>query len=485
MALHLGRDIVAGDPTHCGGGRGRALAAAMLVLASPVAAGEPAPAPAAPATGEGAIVLDPISVEGASERQNAVQSPPGFVATQSSVGTKTDTPVLEIPQSVSVITRDQLTVRNVQSDPQALLYTPGVWAQPFGGDQNQNNPFFVIRGFTSAFGGSYVDGLVSPVNYRYEPFGIERFDVFRGPTSTLYGQSDPGGLVNRVSRRPPGEFEAELQAQAGSYERAQAAFDLGGPVDPNGRLLYRLTALQRDADAPIDYRFGQDAPDERQYIAPAATVNFGSNTSLTLLGNYLQDKVGQEAVFRKEDGDLSHIGLNQGDYGNVDYEHEMLGYAFQSRPLEWLELRQNFRYAHMDTSRVSFFQGVTDPTTTTVERFLDGFEEDRRDITADTQLQGDVRAGPLTHTLLGGLDYQHLRDRVTFSSGLAPSLNYRDPDYDQPVGDVFPLHQRALPERELRRPPAGPAEAGRLHPHHGCAPRLGQGHDRRPPGRER
>src|SRR5262249_17928345 len=132
---------------------------------------------------EGAVRLDPIGVEGAAEPQNALQSPQGFVATQSSIATKTDTPLLETPQSISVVTRDEMDIRNAQSDAQVLLYTPGVWAQPFAGDQNQSNPFYYIRGFSSAFGGSYVDGLVSPVNYRYEPFGLERVDIFRGPTS--------------------------------------------------------------------------------------------------------------------------------------------------------------------------------------------------------------------------------------------------------------------------------------------------------------
>ena len=107
-----------------------------------------------------------------------------------------------MPQSISVVTRDELTNRNVQTDPQALFYTPGIWSQPFGGNQNLNNPFFVIRGFQSAFGGSYVDSLVSSVNYHYEPFGIERYDILRGPSSSLYGQADPGGLVNRISKRP-------------------------------------------------------------------------------------------------------------------------------------------------------------------------------------------------------------------------------------------------------------------------------------------
>ena len=213
--------------------------------------------PVASNTG-GAIQLDPITVETSAIGQNALTSPPGFVATQSSVATKTDTPILETPQSISVVTRDELTNRNVQTDPQALFYTPGIWAQPFGGNQNLNNPFYVIRGFQSAFGGSYVDSLVSSVNYHYEPFGIERYDILRGPSSSLYGQADPGGLVNRTSKRPTNEFQGEIQLETGNFGRGQAAADISGPVDDERRVLYRLTGLVRDADAPINYDFGVD-----------------------------------------------------------------------------------------------------------------------------------------------------------------------------------------------------------------------------------
>ena len=92
------------------------------------------------------------------------------------------------------------------------IYARRLGARPFGGTvHNRQNPFFFIRGFATAFGGSYLDGLIVPVNYRFEPYGYERYEILHGPNSTLYGQSDPGGLVNRVSKRPPTEQLRELQ----------------------------------------------------------------------------------------------------------------------------------------------------------------------------------------------------------------------------------------------------------------------------------
>lgn len=391
---------------------------------------------------DGTLQLGPVLVEDLPEQQSALRSPPGFVATQSSVATKTDTPVLEVPRSVSTVTRDQLDNRNVQSDSQALLYTPGLWAQPFGGDQNLNNPFYVIRGFQSAFGGSYVDGLVSPVNYHYEPFGVERYDVLRGPSSSLYGQAEPGGLINRTSKRPTPFFQSEAQLETGNFGRGQAAADISGPVDSQQRVLYRLTALVRDADAPINYDFGVTAPDDRKFLAPAATFNLGPDTSLTLLGSIMDDKVGQESVVMFGTGDLTHVNLGQ---NNFDYKHQQGGYDFEHRISDFLQLSQNFRFSHLDAHRFGFFQGGFDRQLGLVERFLDGFEEERYDVAVDTNLQADAVTGPLAHKVLFGFDYQHLRDRVIFSTGDAPPLDYRDPDYGAPSGDYVPyVHQRSI-----------------------------------------
>jgi iron complex outermembrane recepter protein len=388
-----------------------------------------------------ALQLGPVRVEGTLTTQNAIDSPPGFVATHSAVATKTDTPLLETPQSISVITRDEIRVRNAQSDAQLLLYTPGVWAQPFGGDQNQLNPFYYIRGFQSAFGGSYVDGLVSPVNYRYEPFDLERVDVFRGPTSTLYGQSDPGGMINRISKRPTEEFQGELQLQGGTYDRFQGAADIGGPIDPERHLLYRVVGLVRNADAPFDYDFDQKAPDERKFVAPSFTINPWDDTSFTVLGSYLDDEIGQEQVVQDANGNLTHISLTQPGYGVVDFQQELIGYELRHRFSDAIELRQNLRYAHMNMDYLGFYQAGIDPATQTVQRWLDGFYEERNDLTVDTQLEGAFETGPVAHRVLVGVDYQHLRDWVAFTFGLAPDLSLVDPDYDLPIGTADPYVQ--------------------------------------------
>ncbi|HMR33384.1 MAG TPA: TonB-dependent siderophore receptor [Geminicoccaceae bacterium] len=358
----------------------------------------------------------------------------GFVATRNGTGSKTSTPLIEVPQSISVVTRDQLDARNVQDDSEALLYTPGVFAQPFGGDFNQFNPFYRIRGFPTSFGGSYVDDLVSPVNYRDEPYGVERYEVLRGPTSMLYGQSDPGGLINRIGRRPPGEAQHEVELQYGNYDRKQLAFDLGGPVEASeGALLYRLTFLGRNADDAVDYDEGPSIPDNRLFVAPAVTWNIRDDTTLTLLTSALFDDIGQPSVYVTPDYRTTRTRLDQPGADDFDYDQQYAGYQLEHYFDDTLSFRQKFRFMHMDYDYLSLAQlDITaEPVDGLVDRYAYGFDEERNDFLVDNNLVKQLTTGPVDHTVLVGADFQHLRDRVRFLSGFEgiPPLNLLDPDY--------------------------------------------------------
>jgi iron complex outermembrane recepter protein len=374
---------------------------------------------------EPAITLPQVTVQDTRDK--------GYVATQSSVGTKTDTPLIETPQSIAVVTREEMDARNVQTDAEALLYTAGVWAQPFGGRQNLQNPFFYMRGFESAFGGSYVDGLVSPVNYRYEPYGLERVEILRGPTSALYGQSDPGGLINRESKRPTTEPLREIQFQGGNYNRLQGAVDLSGPIDSEGQFLYRLTTVYRNSDAAVKYHFDQTLPDDRAYVAPALTWRPSPNTSLTLLGSYLRDNAVQENSFLAPDFHLTHIRLSQRNFDDFNYHQYALGYLFEHRFSSAWTFTQKLRFADLKYDYLSLGQDTLLDDGHTVSRFADGFLQKRNDLTLDNQLQVKFATGPVDHRALFGLDYQNLKETVGFIFGEAPNLDTLNPDYHQQI----------------------------------------------------
>ncbi len=110
---------------------------------------------------------------------------------------------------------------------------------------------------------------------------LERFELLRGPASTLYGQSPPGGLVNMVSKRPNGEPLREVQLQLGDPQRLQGALDLGGSIGDGDRLSYRLVAVARAANTHVDH-----VNDDHLLLAPSLTWKLGEATSLTLLAHY-------------------------------------------------------------------------------------------------------------------------------------------------------------------------------------------------------
>ncbi len=136
----------------------------------------------------------------------------------------------------------------------------------------------------------YQDGLrygFNSFDQNIEPYAYERIDVVKGPISVLYGQGQPGGIINLVSKRPTFVPFNELFIQGGNYGRVQAGFDLSGPVEGAPQFAYRVTGLVRNADSQVKY-----TPDDRTFIAPAVTWRPDSDTSLTVLGKYAEFRGG-------------------------------------------------------------------------------------------------------------------------------------------------------------------------------------------------
>ena len=211
----------------------------------------------------------------------------GFVPGISASAMKSDTSLLETPQSVSVISRENLDARGVETIVEALQYTAGVATQTGGKDPRFD--FLRIRGFEA---GNYRDGLrdnSNPANFavfRNETYGAQRVDVVKGPSSVLYGGNGPGGLIDIISKRPTREAFGEVVGLVGTADRLQGAFDVGGPVSTakDNSLFYRLTGVLRDSEAQIA-KFSDKTKDDRAYIAPAVTWMPNEATSLPMLSS--------------------------------------------------------------------------------------------------------------------------------------------------------------------------------------------------------
>src|SRR6185436_12112876 len=205
----------------------------------------------------------------------------GFFAGSSTSATKTDAPLIEIPQSVSVITEDQMESRNVQTINEAIRYTGSVDVDTYGTETRFD--WINIRGFDQSTYGLYRDNSrwqSGNVSGQIDPYMIQEVDIVKGPSSVLYGQNQPGGLVNLVTKRPPSRMLRELVINYGSFNRRQVAADFGGPLGDSTTMKYRVTGLFRKSDTQVDH-----VPDDRWFIAPGLTFTPNNQTTWTLLAD--------------------------------------------------------------------------------------------------------------------------------------------------------------------------------------------------------
>ena len=186
-------------------------------------------------------------------------------------GTKTNTPIMQTPQSLSVIGSEQIRDQKPGKFDEILRYTPGVVAGTFGADTR--NDWFLIRGFKSDDVGLFLDGLqlfyTSYASWKLQPFNLARVEVLRGPSAVLYGGSSPSGIVNAVSKMPPAEPIRYIETGVNNFGNAYLSFDFGGPVataTENGKLFYRVVGQVQNGGTQVDF-----TPDNNYFIAPSVT----------------------------------------------------------------------------------------------------------------------------------------------------------------------------------------------------------------------
>ncbi|MFZ6048549.1 TonB-dependent siderophore receptor [Pseudomonas sp. CR3202] len=386
--------------------------------------------------------LPDVTIDGDRSYETAWGPTTGMVATRTAAGTKTDTAINEIPRSISVITREQLDSRPTLNLNDSLRYTAGVMSSGYGSDSRAD--WLKVRGFVPT---QFLDGLPLPVgsfaNPKIEPWNLERIAVLRGPASSVYGQTPPGGLLDMVSRRPQAEQTNEVELQVGNNEHKQINFDSTGRIDEEGQFLYRVSGTVRDSNSPVDH-----IPDKRYNLAPSLTWNMGDDTRLTFLSQYTRDDTGITGQFlplqgTKIDspfGEISHHkNLGEPGWDFYDRTYYALGYAFEHRFNDVWQFRQNLRYTKSDLE----FQAVNVSTVNTVD--ADGMvsresgivDEDISQFAVDNNFQANFSTGALDHTLLLGLDHQRSNTNYRWRYGVGvPPINVNNPIYGADLSGV-------------------------------------------------
>ncbi|WP_410481289.1 TonB-dependent siderophore receptor [Pseudomonas plecoglossicida] len=394
------------------------------------------------ATPEGTLALPETAINASSSYESAWGASSGYVATRTAAGTKTDTPIVETPRSMTVITRQQLDDRQVLNLNDALRYTAGVQSSGYGSDSRAD--WLRVRGFEPT---QFLDGLPLPkgsfANPKVDPWNLERITVLRGPASSVYGQTPPGGMLDMVSRRPQLERAHQVEAQVGSNEHQQINFDSTGKIDDEGTFLYRVSGVVRDSNSPIDH-----IPDKRYNIAPSLTWNIDDDTKLTFISQYTRDDTGitgqflplQGTKLGSPAGKISHHkNLGEPDWDFYDRTYYALGYAFEHRLNDTWQFRQNLRYTKNDLS----FQAVQVATVNSVD--ADGnvnresgiVNEDISQFAVDNNFQADFQTGDISHTVLLGLDHQRSNTNYQWLYGMGvPPINVNRPVYGADLSNV-------------------------------------------------
>ncbi|GLH20202.1 ferrichrome receptor FiuA [Pseudomonas atacamensis] len=389
---------------------------------------------------EGTLALPETSVIGVENFESAWGPVEGYTATRTAAGTKTDTALVEAPRSISVATRQQMDDRSVHSLDDAVRYMPGITASSYGSDTRAD--WLRVRGFEPT---QFLDGLPLPkgvyANPKQETWNLDRLALLRGPASSVYGQTPPGGLLDMVSRRPSAEASSEIQLQYGSDNLRQVNFASTGKIDDAGQFLYGLSGVVRDSGTQVDH-----VDNKRYNIAPSLTWNIDDDTKLTLLSQFTRDDTGITSQFlpiqgtkiKSPLGDISHHkNLGDPDWEYYDRTYYALGYAFEHRLNDVWQFKQNLRYTKSDLSFQSLTPGSYPFTTVDAEgnvgRTSTSVDEDISQFAVDNNFQADFATGEIRHTLLLGLDHQRSNTNYTSIFGDGLQTNVINPIYGQPI----------------------------------------------------
>jgi iron complex outermembrane receptor protein len=438
--------------------------------------------------------LDTISVEG--ERGEAGTGPVnGYVATQTTTGMKTDVPIVEIPQSISVIGRDEIDDRKALKLDEALRYTAGVLSAPFGGPDPDTDWFF-IRGFQATQTGVFLDNL-SLYSYGFggfqvDPFLLERIEVLKGPASVLYGGSNPGGIVNMISKRPQDGRLRYVETGINNFGNGYFEFDIGdsfggltpekgvvgkapaAPADPYWA--YRITGRIAGGGQETDY-----SEDFRGVIMPQVTYRPNDQNELTVYAVFAaMDQVNIGGGFLPYYGTVKNASFGkiprdayfgEPDLDNSRYTQAMIGYEFEHVFENDWTFDSSARYGHLDKREIGPYPwGYCNPNPQVPNECLSGgnpkpmpldnpanllyrigFEGNSvvDSFSTDNHFGKEFSTGAIDHDLLIGVDYTLYHLSNVQASGGGTPISATDPIYGVPQGPTFIYMDQMLTQQRV------------------------------------
>jgi catecholate siderophore receptor len=349
----------------------------------------------------------------------------GYLAERSRTATKTDTPLIDVPQSVSVVTRDLIQDQSMQSLMDVARYVPGA-----GMAQGEGNRDAIILRGNSSTSDFFLDGVRDDVEYFRDLYNIDRVEILKGPNAMIFGRGGAGGVVNRVSRQANWEPVREVSLQGGSWDNRRATFDFGGAVSDS--FSARVMGVYEDSES---YRDGVEL--ERKGINPTFALAIGDATVLRFSYEYFDyDRVADRGIpsfegvpfrtdtatfFGDPDQSPTDATVNQ---GSVTIDH-----AFNDN----VHLRNRTVYADFDKFYQNVFAGgAVDAGTGLVQLSAYNNEQLRENIFNQTDLTFSAQTGSIGHEFLVGAE---LGEQTTENLRMTGLFNGTDAALFVPAGD--------------------------------------------------
>ncbi|GIU17062.1 ligand-gated channel protein [Shewanella sp. c952] len=358
--------------------------------------------------------------------------------------TKTSLTPMETPQGVTVIDSELLSERGVKSLNQALRYVPGVTTEQKGGAVTMYDTFN-IRGFD--VNQSYYDGLVLQylngwnLQPQIDPIALEQVEVFKGPTSVLYGSMPPGGMVNMIAKSPQAADSTEVNFATGSNNLVEASIDTTGQIGDSD-FSYRIIALARSKDGQVDH-----TEEERFVFAPSLDWNVSDSTYINFNLYYQNDpamgmnsSLPSSGMISENPAGSTSPSTFAGDKNWSTFEREFIlaGYKVNHDFNDNWSFLQNFRYmdAKLYQENTYHLESGFDPMTGSLDRNIYSTDETSTGYTIDNQLSGSFNTGKVEHNVLFGLDYQKL-DGVSAYSEFGTTSQFGDFNIFNPNNDMI------------------------------------------------
>lgn len=318
-----------------------------------------------------------------------------YVTTATNTATRTLTPLRDVPQSITVVSKELIRDQMMMSIGDVVRYVPGITAH-----QGENNRDQVIIRGNSSSADFFVNGVRDDVQYYRDLYNLEGVEAIKGPNAMIFGRGGGGGVINRVTKEAGFAPLREISLLGGSFGNKRFAADLDQPLA--GKIAFRLNGMYENSDS-----FRKYVNLERYGISPTLTIAPGTETKITLGYEHFHDGRVADRGITSFQGRVADVPIET-FYGNPNDSRVRAGVNLGAVTLDQQAGRVNIRnrtqFANYDRSYQNFVPGAVtaDKTLVTLSAYHNATQ--RLNIFNQTDVSGTIFTGSVRHTLLGGVE---------------------------------------------------------------------------------